>query len=189
MTQTYEHSPRPVGGPITFTLKDNRLVVDSGRKVREVQLGAVETVRMTYEPGRFAQKVYRTRIRMKDGKTFTFSSLTWRSLVEAKAQPEEYRAFARALFAAIARANPNARFLAGKSQPVWLATAALTTVSFLAMAYLIWRALQMNATGIALLGGLFALVGIWQIEPMIRLNRPRPFSPEAPPDELLPKAA
>ncbi|MCB8821168.1 hypothetical protein [Microvirga rosea] len=186
MTKIYEHSPRPVGGPIIFTLKGDKLVVDSGRKVREVQLGAVEAVRITYEPGRFAQKVFRTRIRMKDGKTFTFSSLTWRSLVEAKAQPEEYRNFARTLFAAIADANPNARFLAGKSRPVWLATVGLTSVSLLGMAYLIWRALQMNVTGVALLGGLLALVGIWQLEPMIRLNKPRPFRPDAPPEELLP---
>ena len=33
--------PPPVGGPISFTLKGDRLTVDSGRKVHEVQLGAV----------------------------------------------------------------------------------------------------------------------------------------------------
>ncbi|QFU16155.1 hypothetical protein [Microvirga thermotolerans] len=189
MTLRYEHSPRPVGGPISFTLKGERLTVDSGRKVHEVSLGAVETVRMTYEPGRFGQKVYRTRIRMQDGRTFAFSSLTWRSLVEARSQPEEYRRFARGLFSAIAGANPQARFVAGKSRPVWVATAALTLASLLAMAYLVWRALQMNATGIALLGGLFALVGIWQLEPLVRLNRPRPFSPDAPPEELMPQGS
>ena len=43
MTQTYTHSPKPFGGPISFTLKGDRLTVDSGRKVHEVQLGAVET--------------------------------------------------------------------------------------------------------------------------------------------------
>lgn len=187
MTNTYEHSPRPVGGPITFTLKGDRLIVDSGRKVHEVRLGAVEAVRMTYEPGRFAQKVFRTRIRMKDGKTFTFTSLTWRSLVEANVQPEQYREFVRTLFSAITRANPQARFLAGKSLPVWLATSALTLASLLAMAYLIWRAFQMHATGIALLGALFALVGIWQLEPMVRLNKPRLFDPASPPEDLLPQ--
>lgn len=189
MAHTYTHSPRPVGGPISFTLKGDRLTVDSGRKVQEVRLGAVEAVRMTYEPGRFGQKVYRTRIRMTDGKTFAFSSLTWRSLVEARSQPEEYRSFARALFSAIAAANPQARFLAGKSGPLWLVTAVLTGASLLAMAYLVWRALQMNATGIALLGGLFALMGIWQLEPLVRLNRPRSFDPSAPPEELMPQEA
>ncbi|MGO4572308.1 hypothetical protein [Microvirga sp. 2TAF3] len=186
MAQIYEHSPRPVGGPIKFTLKGDRLIVDSGRKVHEVRLGAVETVRMTYEPGRFAQKAFRTRIRMKDGKTFTFTSLNWKNLVEAESLPREYRAFAQALFEAIARANPDARFVAGKPWLIWITTATFALGSLIAMAYLIWRALQMDATSIALMGGLFAAVGVWQLEPMVRLNKPRSFRPEAPPVELLP---
>ena len=63
-----------------------------------------------------------------------------------------------------------------------------SVASLLAMAYLIWQALQMGATNVALLGVLFAVVGVWQIEPMIRLNKPRPFRSEALPEELLPKA-
>lgn len=189
MSHTYEHSPRPIGGPIKFTLKGDRLVVDSGRKVYEVRLGAVDTVRMTYEPGRFAQKAFRTKVRMKDGKTFTFSSLSWKSLVEAESLPGQYRAFTQALFEGIAQANPQARFVAGKPWILWAATTLVAIGSLLAMAYLIWRALTGGATAVALLGGLFAAVGVWQIEPMVRLNKPRPFRPDAPPAELLPSAS
>lgn len=189
MTQTYTHSPRPVGGPISFALKGDRLTVDSGRKVQEVRLGAVETVRMTYEPGRFGQRAFRTKVFLKDGKTFTFTSLNWRSLMEAQELTDEYRAFTQALFAAIARANPQARFVAGKARWLWLSTTIVAVASLLAMAFLIWRALQTGATGAALLGALFAIVGIWQIEPMVRLNKPRPFRADALPEELLPKAA
>jgi hypothetical protein len=57
------------------------------------------------------------------------------------------------------------------------------------MAYLIWQALQTGATGVALLGALLAAVGAWQIEPMIRLNKPRPFRAGELPAELLPKAS
>lgn len=188
MTKTYTHSPRPVGGPISFVLEEDRLTVDSGRKVQEVRLGAAETVRLTFEPGRLGLKAFRTRVTLKDGKSFTLTSLNWRSLVEAQEQPGEYRAFTRALCAAIARANPHARFVAGKPWWLWSSTLFLSIASLLAMAYLIWRALQMGSTAVALLGGLFALIGVWQIEPMIRLNKPRPFSPDAPPEELLPKA-
>ena len=188
MKPTYQHSPRPVGGPISFTLKEDRLIVDSGRKVHEVRLGAVDTVRMTYEPGRVAQKAFRTKIRMQDGKTFTFSSLNWKSLVAAEDLVEEYRSFTRELFAAIAKANPDARFMAGKPYWLWLSSTAVAAVSLLAMSYLIWMAFQSGATAVALMGVLFAVVGIWQIEPMVRLNKPRLFRPEAPPEELLPGA-
>lgn len=186
MKKTYSHSPRPVGGPISFTLKGDRLTVDSGRKVQEVRLGAVETVRMTYEPGRLAQRNFRTKVTLKDGKTFALGSLNWKNLVQAEEMTEDYRAFTKSLFGAIARANPDARFIAGKPWWLWAATALFSATSLLAMAYLIWRALQMGATSVALLGGLFAIVGIWQIEPMIRRNKPRPFEAGTPPAELLP---
>jgi hypothetical protein len=188
MSQTYTHSPRPVSGPISFVLKGDRLTVDSGRKVQEVRLGAVETVRMTYEPGRVGRRAFRTKVTLKDGKTFTFTSLSWKSLVDARELTGEYRAFTQALCAAILRANPDARFVAGRPMWVWLATTIVAVASLLAMAFMIWRAFRMGSTNVALLGGLFALVGVWQIEPMIRLNKPRPFRTEALPEELLPKA-
>ena len=189
MAQTYTHSPKPFGGPISFTLKGSTLTVDSGRKVHEVQLGAVDSVRMTYEPGRLAQRAFRTKVVMQDGKSFTFSSLDWKSLVEAQEMTREYRTFIHSLCKAIVQANPNARFIAGKPLGLWLPSSVLAVASLLAMGYLIWQALQMGATGVALLGALLAAVGFWQIEPMIRLNKPRPFRSEAPPEEMLPKAS
>jgi hypothetical protein len=186
MTQTYQHNPRPVGGPISFVLKGDKLTVDSGRKVHEVQLGAVETVRMTYEAGRLGQKAFRTKVVMKDGKAFSFSSVSWKSLIEAEQLTRDYRAFTQSLFEAIRRANPNARFVAGKPWWLWLSTTLIGIASLMAMAILIWRAFQLGSTSVALLGGLFAVVGVWQIEPMVRLNKPRTFRPEAPPPELLP---
>ncbi len=186
---SYTHSPKPFGGPISFTLKGDKLTVDSGRKVHEVQLGAVDTVRMTFEPGRLAQKSFRTKVIMKDGKSFSFNSLDWKSLVEAQEMTREYRTFVQTLCEATIRANPEARFVAGKPMGLWLPTSALAVASLLAMAYLVWQAFQMGATSVALLGVLLAVVGFWQIEPMIRLNKPRPFRTEALPEELLPKAS
>ncbi|HZH12266.1 MAG TPA: hypothetical protein VEZ24_18095 [Microvirga sp.] len=188
MTQTYTHSPRPVGGPISFALEGDRLIVDSGRKVHEVRLGAVETVRMTYEPGRIGQKSFRTKVTMKDGKTFAFSSLSWRSLIEAEELTREYRTFAQALCEAIVQANPQARFIAGKPWWLWFSTTVVAILSLLLMAYLIWQALRMGSTGVALIGALLAIVGVWQIEPMVRLNKPRIFRSDALPVELMPKA-
>jgi hypothetical protein len=189
MTQTYTHNPRPVGGPVSFALNGDRLTVDTGRKVQEVRLGAVESVRLTYEPGRVGQKAFRTKVVLKDGKSFTFTSLNWRSLIEAQELTGEYRAFTQALCAAIAAANPGARFMAGKPRWLWLAVVFVAAASLLGMAYLVWQALRMGSTGVALLGVLLALVGVWQIEPMVRLNKPRLFRPEAVPGELMPKAA
>jgi hypothetical protein len=189
MTQTYTHCPRPVGGPISFILKGDRLIVDSGRKVHEVRLGAVETVRMTYEPGRIGQRTFRTKVTMKDGKTFTFGSLNWRSLVAAQEMTAEYRAFAHSLCEAIAKANPEVRFLAGKPWWLWAPTTVIAVLSLLLMAYLIWQALRMGSMGVALIGALLAVVGVWQVEPMVRLNKTRTFRSGAVPEDLLPRAS
>jgi hypothetical protein len=106
MALTYTHAPRPTAGPVTFTLAGDRLTVDSGRMVQEVRLGTVDLVRLTYEPRGLARTAFRTRLRLKDGKSFAFSSLSWRSMIDAEERAVEYRAFTRALLDAVAQANP-----------------------------------------------------------------------------------
>lgn len=174
---------------MSFALKGDKLTIDSGRKVYEVELGTADTIRMTYEPGRLAKRSFRTKVILEDGKSFTLSSLTWKSLVEAEELTQEYRTFIHVLCGAIARANPQAKFVAGKPLGLWLPTSALAVASLLAMAYVIWQAFQTGATGVALIGALIAVVGVWQIEPMIRLNKPRPFRAGELPEELMPKAS
>ena len=186
MSLSYAQAPRPLGGPVSFTLDGDRLTVDSGRKVQEVRLGAVEQVRMTYEPRSFSRKAFRTRLRVKDGKSITFSSLHWKSLVEAESLDVEYRTFTRALLAAVAAANPGARFVAGRPLGMWIAATLLGAASVLAMALFVHRALSAGHTSAAALGAFFFLAALWQVAPFIRLNRPRGFRPDAPPSALMP---
>ena len=74
MTTAYSHTPRPIGGAISFELREDRLTVDVGRKAVEIPLASVEEVRMTYEPRNLAQKAFRTRLRLKGGRSFSFTS-------------------------------------------------------------------------------------------------------------------
>lgn len=184
----YEHNPKPIGSPVSFVLDGHRLSVDTGRKTFDLHLGGVEEVRMTYEPGRMSRRVYRTRLRMAGGRTVTFTSLHWKSLMEARELGPSYRHFAGLLIQAVAEANPGARFLAGQPRWRWLLTAGTAALCLATMAVLVWRALQMGATILALFGFLFAATGIWQIEPMVRLNRPRSFRPDQVPQELMPSS-
>jgi len=92
----------------------------------------------------------------------------------------------QALLLAIAQANPAARLLAGKPRLQWLAIAAIAAVSLVAVAFFIWRAVLSGATIAALLGAVIAAAGIWQLEPMVRLNRPRAFTIRELPHGLLP---
>jgi hypothetical protein len=123
---------------------------------------------------------------MKDGKTFKFSSLSWKSLVEAERLDRDYSAFTASLLKAIGQASPNARFYAGRPGWAWVAIMVLAAASLLAIAIFVWRAVQDGAHAAAFLGALIGLAGIWQLEPMVRLNKPRTFTPDTPPRELLP---
>lgn len=183
---TYRQNPRPVGFEIALRLAGDVLHVDSGRKELAIPLASVVELRLTYEPRSMAQAAYQTKLRLKDGKTVKFSSISWRSMIDARRQDREYSAFARALVAAVARANPSARFVAGKKRLQWAAIAAAAAFSLVAVAAFVWQALRAGAPAAALLGIGVAALGIWQLEPMVRLNRPRPFSPGEAPAMLLP---
>ena len=93
----------------------------------------------------------------------------------------------RVLLAAIARASPKARFLAG--EPRWrYAVVALTTgLLALCLAYLAVQGLQARNWGLL---GLVAFVGgytVWQMSLWLTKNRPGTFDPLDPPAALLPK--
>jgi len=186
MSHRYSHAPRPTSGPVSFKLEGQALTVESGRKVDVVQLGAVEQVRLTYEPRSLSRRVYQAKVRMRDGKTFKLSSLNYHSVIQVTSRGPEYGAFMRALLRAIAGANPQARLVAGRSAAVWGLTVLLTAACLVGVAFFAWRAFQADAQGAALGGVLLGLAGIWQLEPMVRLNRPRTFTAENPPRDLVP---
>ncbi len=182
----YNQSPRPVGYPVSYALRPGRLVVDSGLKVSDIRLDAVDEVRLAFEPGRLGQRTFITKLRLRDRRTVTYSSVTWKGILEAHQQGPQYRAFTAALLRAVAAENPGASFVAGKRLVPWLLTVALTGLILVGLAYGVWQGLARGALGAAALIATLGLIGIWQLEPLVRLNKPRAFAPDAPPPELLP---
>jgi len=182
---TYSQKPRPAAFEVAYTLKGDRLVIDTGRKVDEVRLDAVTSLRLSYDPRSFAQRAYVTRLTLRTGRTIRFSSVHWKSMIEAATQPG-YGAFVGRLVQAVAAANPRVVLAAGKPRIMWLATAGLTLATLAAVVVFVARALAAGSPAAAGFGVLVGLAGVWQLEPMVRLNRPRVFAPEAVPRDLLP---
>lgn len=182
---TYGQKARPAAFAVTYTLKGHRLVIDSGRKMETVPLDAVTSVRLTYDPRSFAQRAYETTLTLNTGRRIRFSSIHWKSMIEAATQPG-YGAFVREVISAVADANPRAALACGKPRPVWLAVVGLTMLSLIAVVAFIGRALATGSVGAAGLGAAIGVAGVWQLEPMVRLNRPRVFAADAIPGDLLP---
>ncbi|CAN7585966.1 hypothetical protein LJR090_005034 [Bosea sp. LjRoot90] len=183
---SWRQRPKPIGFEIAYRLKGDVLEIDSTRKVDQVRLSAVEQVRFIYAPSNVSSKGFRTRLRLSDGKTITFGNLSWRSLTDIDRDDARYHAFVTALSAAITRANPKARFLAGKPYLLWLALALAGGGAMLMLTFFSLRAFQQGATAAAGLGILLAAASFWQVWPMVKLNRPRDLATGEVPDDLVP---
>ncbi|MCU4182289.1 hypothetical protein [Bosea sp. BH3] len=183
---SWRQRPRPVGMEIGYKLDGDRLQVDRTRRVDNVDLRAVEQVRFLYAPSNVSSKGFRTQLRLSDGKTVTFGNLSWRSLTDLDRDDARYHRFVTALSAAIARANPRARFVAGRPRAIWIATALVGALCFAMLAVFTLRALHQGLTNAALLGVLLVAVAFWQVWPLVSLNRPRELKTGEVPDELVP---
>ena len=182
----YRHKPKPVGYELVFRLDGDELTVDSTRQVNRIRLAAIEQVRLLYSPTNLTRHGFAVELRVMDGRKLRLANYSWRGITELERQDADYLAFVRRLLPAIARANPQARFLGGRSQIHWLALSALTGMTLMGMALFAWRAYAQDQGTTALLALALVGMGLWQIEPIVRLSRPRAVDPENPPRELLP---
>lgn len=182
----WRQRPKPIGFEISYRIEGDALVIDSTRKIDRVALGAVEHVRFIYAPSNVTSKAYRTQLRLSDGKSITFGNLSWRSLTDIERDDARYHAFVTALSAAIAAANPRARFVAGKPRFMWLALAVVGGLSLLMLGYFSLRAFQQGATAAGFLGIGLAAASFWQVWPMVTLNRPLELATGEVPRHLVP---
>jgi hypothetical protein len=183
---SWRQRPKPIGFEIAYRLDGDTLEIDSTRKVDRVRLAAVEQVRFLYAPSNVTAKSFRTQLRLSDGKSITFGNLSWRSLTDIDRDDPRYHAFVTALSATISRANPRARFVAGKPFPLWLALAIVGGLSLVMLAYFSLSAFQSGASTAGWLGLVLGAASFWQVWPMVRLNRPRELANGEVPGELVP---
>ncbi|CAH1653167.1 conserved hypothetical protein [Hyphomicrobiales bacterium] len=183
---SWRQRPKPVGFEVAYKLVGDTLEIDRTRRVDSLRLNAVEQVRFLYAPGNISSKGYKTQLRLSDGRTVTFGNLSWRSLTDLDRDDARYHRFVSALSAAIARANPRARFVAGRPKPLWLGVAAVGALSLLMLTAFTLRAFQQGATNAGLLGLLLVAASFWQVWPLVSLNRPRELATGEVPDDLVP---
>ncbi len=176
-----------MGFDLAYKLEGDILVIDSTRKIDRVQLSAVEQVRFTFKPGNVTSTGYVTQLRLKDGKTITIGDTSWRSLVEVERGGARYVRFIKAVCESVARTNPKAVFLAGKPAAAWIMFAGVVAVSMAMMLVFAWRAWSQGYTATMWLGVGLAAIALWQMVPMVRLNRPMTLRTGQVPEHLMPK--
>lgn len=185
----YAQSPRPAGLPVAFRIRGRALEVERMARTDRFPLDRVEVVRLTFETRSFAPAQLTAKLIFEGGRTVKITSVDYTSLVNAKRKDAEYGRFMRELLARIGRFSPKARLLAGRSWPVWAITAVVAVGIVLGLAIVGWQSLAQGEPVVALLAVVVAALGIWQLEPMVRHNKPRTFAPDDPPPALVPPPA
>ncbi|MGJ3265531.1 MAG: hypothetical protein ACFE0R_20110 [Salinarimonas sp.] len=183
----YEQTPRPVGFPIAFRLKGRALEVERMGRVDRLPLERVAEMRLSYAPASFAPGRREVKLKLDDGRSVAISSVTYRAMFDARRQDAAYGRFVRELARRTVKAAPKARFVAGRPWPIWIVLAVVSVTIVVALAIFAFEIWRVGETAIALVAVAVALLGVWQLEPMVRLNKPRDFAPDDPPESLAPR--
>jgi len=162
--------------------------IDRGGEAR-FPYADITDVRLSFDPTRFDTQRHRCDIRLAGGEHATLWSTHFASVAEFEDRAATYTPLVRALVARVAAANPDCAFRAG-TQPLayWSGQLFLLAMAILA----IWV--------IALVGGsalsevtwakIFVVLGLIPLAfNYARKNRPRRFTPDAIPPDLLPSAS
>jgi hypothetical protein len=174
-----------------WRLEDDALVLQGGPaadadSVLRFPYREIVRLRLSYEPSRVDGERYRCDLRMRSGQQLVIMSTHYVGFADFENRAASYVPFVRALVARVAQENPAARFRSGKKLVTFWAEHI-----FLAMmvALLIFVLIAIGTSSLSdsswsklwmILGSIPLLIAY------TRKNRPRPFKPDAIPQDVMP---
>ncbi len=183
----YAFKPSISGAARQFTLTNDALVWTAGRQQGTWAYRDIAAVRMSFRPMSMQANRFRTDVRHRSGYSLSILSVTWQGIAVIAPQSAAYRAFVVELHRRIAAANPAAEFRAGLPPFSYGIASALIVAVAVALAGLLARALATSAfAGAAFIAGMGVLFG-WPFANFMQRNQPGHYTPESPPERLLPK--
>lgn len=185
-TIRYSHRPKPFAAELELELTAHELIATRGRSIQRFPLTAIERVTLRFSPRNTAHRAFACSVRATDGKSVTFDSLSWKSLIETEKQNDDYTRFVTALCARAEQARPQVELVAGV--PAWkfwgMLVAGLGTLAAL-FALAIYSLVDRSWLAAGLAVALFGYLGFWMRDYLTR-NRPARFQAGAMPALVLP---
>lgn len=182
----YDYRVSAIGSAHRFALEADGISWRVGRRTGRWRYEDIVAVRMSYRPMSMQSHRFRTEISHRDGGRITVMSTTWRTLALMDAQDDDYRTFIVELHRRLAARGARATLAGGLKPVLYFAGAGVLTLLAVAMAALLVRALVTGEwAGALFIVGLSVLFG-WQIGRFMRRNRPRTYTFDALPQDLLP---
>lgn len=182
----YIFKPSLVGGAAQFDLTDDGLSWQVRGKQGVWPLEKIAAIRLSYRPVSMQSRRFRADIEDTRGERVTLYSTTWHTVALMSPQDNGYRAFIVELHRRLAAIKSNAVLVVGINPNIYLAGILLVGVVGVAILGLLIRALVTGEfAGAFFLVGFAALFG-WQIGGFMRRNRPRGYTLDALPEDVLP---
>lgn len=182
----YVFKPSLVGSASQFDLTGDGLSWQSRGKKGVWPLDKIAAIRLSYRPVSMQSRRFRADIEDTRGERVTLYSTTWHTVALMSPQDNGYRAFIVELHRRLAEIKSKAVLVVGINPNIYLAGLVLVGLVGVAILGLLIRALFTGefAGALFLIG--FTALFAWQIGGFMRRNRPRGYTLDALPEDVLP---
>jgi hypothetical protein len=182
----YAYKASLIGSAHQFELTDNGLSWRIAGRSGVWPYAGISAVRLSYRPVSMQSRRFRADIGNADGGRITVLSTSWQTAALMAPQDHGYRDFIVELHRRMRQAGSKAVLVGGIGRNTYAAALGLLALLAIAMAALLLRALlTFEFTGALFLLG-FAALFSWQVGGFVKRNRPRGYTFDDLPAELLP---
>jgi hypothetical protein len=185
-TNRYAYKAALIGAARQFDLTDEGFSWKVGGKSGVWRYADIATVRLSYRPSSMQPRRFRADIELGDRQRVSIFSTSWQTVTLMAPQDRDYTAFITQLHARMKRAGSKAALVGGLKSGLYIAGSVVVALVAISITGLLVRALAIGEfAGALFLVGFAALFG-WQIGGFMRRNRPRTYTFDQLPPELLP---
>jgi hypothetical protein len=183
---SYSYKPSLMGAPCRFELTDGGLSWRVSARSGLWPYASIAAIRLSYRPITMQSRRFRADIRNDKGQSLPLLSVSWQNATLVAAQDEPYRSFVMQLHRRIAEAGGKPALIAGLRRPIYgLGLFAMALVIVALLGLLIRAVMVGSYSGMLFLVGFMALFG-WQIGRFMMRNKPRAYTLDAVPRDLVP---
>jgi hypothetical protein len=182
----YAYKASLIGSAHQFELTDQGLSWQVGGKSGVWPYADIAAIRLSYRPVSMQSRRFRADIESATAQRIAVLSTSWQTVALMAPQDADYRVFITQLHARMRQAGSKAVLIGGIGPKTYAAGIVLLALVAIAIAGLLVRAIATGewAGGLFLVG--FAALFTWQIGGFVKRNRPRSYSFDDLPKELLP---
>lgn len=183
---SYAYKASLISSAYQFELTNSGLSWQMGRRSGLWHYDEIASIRLSYRPVSMQSRRFRADIEKVGGERIAILSTTWQTVSLMTPQDQSYRAFITELHHRMREAGSKASLIGGIGRVTYAMAVAILVLLAIAMIGLLVRALATSEfTGAVFLIGM-AIWFAWTIGGFVKRNRPRRYSFDALPENLLP---